>query len=259
MILAETTCIVTGAGAGVGKGVATALAMNGANVIIAARRAENGQPTADEINERAKNGDGETSGHATFVKCDVNVQADIESAVSQAVEIYGRLDCFIHNALSSAGTPMKYIETLEEAWEAMNATAVRPCYYSARAAHSELKKTNGSLVLVSSSAGVEGSGSLPIYGAVKAAQRSIAKSLAKEWGPDVRVNLLNPVAMTPAMERGYKKNPELEERLLSRTPLGYIGDPENDIGQATVFLASQLSRYVTGQTLTVDGGNFMGL
>lgn len=250
-LLAETTCIITGAGGGLGRGMALALAEAGANIVIAARRAETGEPTAQEICDK---------GHsATFIKCDVVNRKDIENAVSKTVKIYGGLNCFIHNALSSAGKAFKYLETLDAAWESLNATAIRASYFAAQAAYPELKKSKGSLVLISSSAGVEGSESMPIYGAAKAAQRAIAKSLAREWGPDVRVNLMNPIALTPAMEHAYKLNPNLQKRLEGRTPLGYIGDPEKDIGKAVVFLASPLASFITGQTLTIDGGNFMGL
>lgn len=250
-LLKGASCIVTGAGAGVGKGIALALAAAGANVVVAARRIENGGPVADEINAR---------GHsATFIQCDVGSRADIENTIAQTCDLYGGLDCFIHNALSSAGQAFQYLETIDEVWESMKTTAIRASYYSAQAAYLELKKSKGSLILLSSSAGVEGSESLPIYATAKAAQRAIAKSLAKEWGPEVRVNLLNPVAMTPAMKKAYGANPMLQEKLEGRTPLGYIGDPEQDIGKAVVFLASHLADFITGQTLTVDGGNFMGL
>jgi NAD(P)-dependent dehydrogenase (short-subunit alcohol dehydrogenase family) len=107
--------------------------------------------------------------------------------------------------------------------------------------------------------GHEGSGDRGL-GAVKGAQRGFAKSLAREWGPHgVRVNLIGPVAMTPAMEKAYAANPALEARLVGRTPLRRIGDPEADIGAVAVFLASDMARFVTGQTIIADGGGFLGL
>jgi len=97
-------------------------------------------------------------------------------------------------------------------------------------------------------------------GMVKAAQRGFGKSLAREWGPEgIRVNLIGPVAMTPALVVAYKANPVLESRLVKRTPLQRVGDPATDIGPAAVFFASDLARFVAGQTLIVDGGGFMGL
>ena len=84
--------------------------------------------------------------------------------------------------------------------------------------------------------------------------------LAVEWGTDgIRVNCIAPGALTPAMERAYGENPVLHERLLERTPLGRIGDPLDDVGPVAVFLASEMARFITGQTLCVDGGGFLGL
>jgi NAD(P)-dependent dehydrogenase (short-subunit alcohol dehydrogenase family) len=93
---------------------------------------------------------------------------------------------------------------------------------------------------------------------VKAAQRGLAKSLAREWGPlGIRVNCIGPVAMTPAMRVSAVSSPVFTDGLLvGRTPLRRIGEPEPDIGPVAVFLASDLSRYMTGQTLIVDGGGF---
>lgn len=251
-LLENTSAVVTGAGAGVGKGIATALATHGAYVIVAARRAENGEPAAEEI--RA------AGGSAQFLRCDVASRDDIFAAVNTAVEATGRLDCLVHNALGDVGPPSPVQEIPEQIWENMRTTALRASFDCAQAAYPHLQKTKGSYILLSSSAGVEGSAHLPLYGAVKAAQRGFAKSLALEWGGEgIRVNLINPVAFTPAMERAYAANPALEQALADTTPLGRVGDPASDIGPAAVFLASEMSSYITGQTITVDGGAFMGL
>ncbi len=141
----------------------------------------------------------------------------------------------------------------------MLGTAVRASYLCAHAAYPHLEADRGSLILLTSAAGVEGSPYLPAYGVAKAAQRGLAKSLAREWGPaGVRVNCIGPVAMTPAMETVAETSPVFTDGLLvGRTPLRRIGDPEPDIGPVAVFLASDLARYMTGQTLMVDGGGFM--
>tara|TARA_Y100000814_G_scaffold76234_1_gene48063 strand:- start:51 stop:374 length:324 start_codon:yes stop_codon:yes gene_type:complete len=107
---------------------------------------------------------------------------------------------------------------------------------------------------------MEGSAAIPLYGVVKAAQRTLAKGLAAEWGPDgIRVNSVAPLALTPAFDTAIVADPSLIKRLEASTPLGRIGDPVEDIGPVAVFLASELSRHVTGQTLVVDGGGFRGL
>ena len=137
---------------------------------------------------------------------------------------------------------------------------MRASFDAAQVAHPHLAAAGGSFLLLTSAAGMEGSANLPVYAMVKASQRALAKSLSREWGPDgIRVNCIAPVARTPAMERAYLANPELEDRLVGRTPLRRVGDPTDDIGPVAVFLASDLARFVTGQTVVVDGGGFLGL
>ena len=99
-----------------------------------------------------------------------------------------------------------------------------------------------------------------LYETAKAGIEGLTRALASELGSDgIRVNCIAPVALTPAMERAYGENPVLHERLLERTPLGRIGDPLDDVGPVAVFLASEMARFITGQTLCVDGGGFLGL
>jgi 3-oxoacyl-[acyl-carrier protein] reductase len=113
---------------------------------------------------------------------------------------------------------------------------------------------------MTSPAALEGSVALPAYGAVKGALRGLAKSLAVEWGPlGITVNCLSPLAQTPALDNAYRQNPALEPRLRQVVPLGRVGDPERDIAPVVVFLLGAGARYITGQTIVVDGGRFTGL
>jgi NAD(P)-dependent dehydrogenase (short-subunit alcohol dehydrogenase family) len=249
-LLEDRTVIVTGAGGGIGRGIALACASNGANVIIAARRLETGDVVAQEITE--------AGGRALSLRCDVSVRADVEAAVAAAVEHFGGLDSMIHNALSFVGEPHEIQDVPEETWRSMVETGLRATYYCAQAAFAQLQERKGTLILLTSAAGIEGSPYIPAYGVVKAGQRGLAKSLAREWGPlGIRVNCIGPVAWSPAMERSAQVSPVFfEGRLMDRTPLRRIGDPEPDIGPVAVFLASDMSRYMTGQVLIVDGGGF---
>jgi 3-oxoacyl-[acyl-carrier protein] reductase len=250
-LLEGRVVIVTGAGGGVGEGIALACAEHGAAVVIAARRTETGDPVAEEIRRRG--------GRATSVRCDVGVADDVRASVDHAVREFGRLDAMVHNALAPVGSPFGIEDVPDETFRSMMSTAVRASYLCARAAYPHLRANGGSLLLLTSAAGVEGSPYIPAYGLVKAAQRGLAKSLAREWGPDgVRVNCIGPVAMTPAMEVSARDNPVFTDGLLiNRTPLRRIGEPEADIGPVAVFLLSDMARYMTGQTLIVDGGGFL--
>jgi 3-oxoacyl-[acyl-carrier protein] reductase len=251
-LLVGKTVIVTGAGGGVGYGIARAMGDHGANVVVAARRAENGERAARDINA--------AGGCADFFKCDVAERASIADTIDYTVATFGGLDCMVHNAVSAVGPPTEIQDIQPALWQSMLATAVRATFDCAQLALPHLQKSQGSYLIVSSATGVEGSPYLPVYGMVKAAQRGFGKSLAREWGPlGVRVNMLGPVAMTPALEVAFAANPVLESRLVGRTPLRRVGDPASDIGPAAVFFASDLARFVAGQTLMVDGGGFLGL
>jgi 3-oxoacyl-[acyl-carrier protein] reductase len=244
--------VVTGAGQGVGRGIALALASAGAAVVVAARRAETGEPVAEEVRARGV--------PAICVECDVADRGAVERMVARTVAELGGLDILVHNAIK-APSPHR-VETVDLAqWEELSTVTVWGSLHCARAAHPHLKASGrGRLLLLTSPAGVEGSSGLPLYGPVKAAQRTMAKSLAREWGPDaITVNCIGPVAVTPALEKAFAERPDLRERIESRTPLRRLGDPEADIGGVAVFLASDAAGYVTGQTIICDGGSFTGL
>jgi len=247
------TAIVTGAGQGVGRGIALALAGEGANVVIAARRAVTGEPVAHEIRDRGDS--------AICIETDCTDRAAMEACVEQTVAKYGALEVMVHNAFR--GGRAHRLEDLDlDLWTENSRTAAWGSYYSAQIAYPHLAaaKERGRLVLVTSPAGVEGSGGIPVYGPVKAAQRALAKSLAREWGPlGVTVNCIAPVAETPALEYAFNERPELKTRVEERTALRRIGDAERDIGGVVAFLASDAGGYITGQTVVCDGGSFMGL
>jgi 3-oxoacyl-[acyl-carrier protein] reductase len=250
--LADRTVVVTGAGDGVGRGLALACGAAGAHVVVAARRS-NGEKTVAEIEARG--------GAATWVRCDVTERANVDAAVAMAIARTGGLDVMIHNATSRRSSePVRLEEVGDALWEEHASVSLRGAFYCAQAALPALRDGGGRFILMTSPAGMEGSATLPIYSVVKGALRGLAKSLAREWAPfGVTVNVVSPLAQTPAMVDAYEKDPELEERLARRIPMGRMGDPEADIGPAVVFLASDGAGYVTGQTLVVDGGRFMTL
>lgn len=247
------TAIITGAGQGVGLGIAKRFAAEGANVVIAARRALTGEPAAAEI--RA------AGGSAVCIVTDVTDRQQVQACVDQTVSLFGGLEIMVHNAIGGAAA-VHQLETVEQqTWDRLSRTAVWGSFYCAQVASPHLHNaaTRGRLLLITSPSGIEGSHTLPLYSPVKAAQRAMAKSLAREWGRfGVTVNCIGPVAETPALTAAFISNPQLRSRLATRTPLGRVGDPETDIGAAAAFLASDDAAYITGQTLIVDGGHFMG-
>jgi len=195
------------------------------------------------------------------VPTDVLARDAIFAAVARAVDEFGGLDVMVHNAFTGTKTPYRVEDATDDEWKQVSRSAVWASIWCAQAASPHLAASaNGRLLLVSSAAGIEGSASLPLYGAVKAAQRGLAKSLAREWGErSVTVNCIAPIAVTGALETAFENNAELRGRLEARTPLRRLGDPERDIGSVVAFLASEAASYITGQTIVCDGGSFTGL
>ena len=250
------TAIVTGAGGGIGLGIASAFAKEGANVVVAARRADTGQPAVDAI--RAEGGE------ATLVVTDVSKPEQISTCVQQTVEQYGGLEIVVHNAIGGGkgAMPHNVADCDLDHWKLYDRTAVLASFALARDTYPHLQEAGvqGRFILLVSPAGMEGSDSLPLYSAVKEAQRSFLKSLAREWGADgITVNGIAPVAETPALTMGFEFDPKLRGRLEARTLLGRLGRPEEDIGRIAVFLASDDAAYITGQSIVCDGGGYLGL
>ncbi len=252
--LTGRTAFVTGAGQGVGRGIALRLADLGAAVVVAARRAETGEPVAAEIRDRGRVG--------ICVVTDVTDRRSIEAAVAATVKRFGALEIVVHNALAGA-IPHRLEEVdLSLHWDAMSRTSAWASMWCAQICSPHLRRaaSAGRYIMVTSPSAVEGSANLPLYSPAKAAQRALAKSLAKEWGPSgVTVNCIAPVAESPALAGAFAGNPTLKAAMEKRTPLRRVGDPELDIGSVVGFLASDESRYVTGQTIVCDGGSFLGL
>lgn len=250
LTLAGRTVLVTGAGQGVGRGLALAAAAAGASVVVTARRHE---AAADVVAEIEGRGD---AGSAVPAVCDVTDLAQVEAAVAVAVDRFGGLDAAVHNATSPQSSRSAPLEDVtDEMWDELVAVALRGAFHLAVASAAPLRDRQGTLVLLTSTAAIEGSAPLPVYAAVKAAQRTMVKGLAREWGPQgVRVNALAPVAVTRAMADFFEREPEAAERLAERAALRRLGDPEADIGRALTFLVGPDSAFVTGQTLVVNGG-----
>lgn len=251
--LTGKTVLITGAAAGVGRGIALALGSAGANVVVTARRKEAGAEVADEITAQG--------GSASVEVCDVTDAEQVASALAGAVARFGRLDAVVHNATSRRSSePVDLEHASVELWNEHASVASVASYTLAKAAHPYLKETAGSYLVLTSPAGMQGSANLSFYAAAKGGQRGFIKSLAREWGPDgIRVNGLAPLAVTPALDNAMRLDPTMEPRITALIPMGWIGDTETDIGPCAVFLCAAASRYVTGQTLVVSGGRMTAL
>ena len=253
-LLKGRTAIVTGAGGGIGRGLACALGLSGANVVIAARRGFTGEETAELVRK-----DG---GVALSVETDVADAAAVARLVAASVEAFGGLDIVVHNASSGlSGKAFKLEEVTDPDWDEQVGTALGAAFHLAKAAFPHLKDTGrGRFVVFTSSQGLHGGAMNPVYAASKSAQRGFVKALAREWGPhQIVVNAIAPAALTDGARDYLAADPERSRRAMQSFPLGRMGDMRDDIGPAVVALCSDHWRYVTGQTVAVDGGYYTAL
>jgi len=244
--LSDDVAVVTGAGRGIGEGIANTLAEAGAAVVCAARRGDEVEAVAAGIRARG--------GRAIALATDVTDNDAVEALAQKAISEFGHLDIWINNAGGSPiQTPLTELDAKE--WDAtmrLNLTAIWVCTNTA----ARLMREGGRIVNISSRAAVStvmGSGH---YAAAKAGVNSLTVTYAKELGPRIRVNCIMPGAvpteiMMKAMRLEDKDLPMLEKRI--RLPMRRLGTPE-DLGQAVLYFVSPASSWVTGQILSVDGG-----
>jgi NAD(P)-dependent dehydrogenase (short-subunit alcohol dehydrogenase family) len=249
-MLAGYSVLITGAWEGLGRGLALAAGSAGAGVVVSALDRDRAEVVANEIRVRG--------GNAIGVACDVRQRSDIAAAVAVAVAEFGRLDAFVHNA-NDPGAGARAVDTINDAdWDGPVSVGLRPIFFAARAVLPALVESHGTMIVMTSPAGIDGTAILPVYSMVKGAQRALVKSLAREWGPrGVRVNAISPSAVTPALAAYLEREPHMRPHMIKRAALRRMGDAEMDIGRALNFLIGPGSRFVSGQTLIVSGGAMM--
>lgn len=241
--------IITGAGQGVGRGMAFALAKEGASVVLAGRTESKVQQVAEELHALRLS--------ALPIKCDVGVRADIDRTVAATVENFGTVDILFNNAFIG-NDPIPIEAITDDYLQAAIQTNIFGTLYGMQACLPHMKKKGGRIINFATGAGIEGWAYLMAYAATKEAIRAMTRSAAREWGQyKITVNVVAPMANSPAMDIFEKNHPEQFAAMMAATPLGYVGDCEKDIGPVAVFLASDDSHYLTGQTFTPDGGRFM--
>ena len=249
-MLTGLTVLITGAWEGLGRGLALAAGAAGAGVVVSALEKDRADDDVQEIRARG--------GRAVGVACDVRQRADIAAAVAAARAEFGRLDAFVHNA-NDPGSGARAVEEIRDGdWDGPVSVGLRPVFFAAREVLPALIETQGTMIVMTSPAGIDGTAILPVYSMVKGAQRALVKSLAREWGPKgVRVNAISPSAVTPALAAYLEREPHMRPHMIRRAALRRMGDAELDIGRALNFLIGPGSRFVSGQTLIVSGGAMM--
>jgi len=240
------TAVVTGSTKGIGRAIALALARAGAKVAVSSRDEGRVAATAEELTD---------AGHRVIgVPCNVGRKEELQNLVDRTKSELGPVDILVCNAAINPyyGPAM---EIPDDVFAKVMHTNIQAQLWLTQMVAPDMKaRKDGAIILISSIGGLRGSDVIGAYNISKAADIQLAKNLAVELGPDnIRVNAIAPGLVKTDFARALWENPEFAEPRIAATPLRRLGDPE-DIAGAAVFLASDAGRWITGQTIVIDGG-----
>jgi NAD(P)-dependent dehydrogenase (short-subunit alcohol dehydrogenase family) len=254
MLLKDKVAIVTGGAVGIGRGIALKFADEGCSVVVVDISAENGGKTIKDILKKKKNG--------LFIQCDVTSSRQVQDMVDKAIRKFGKVDILVNNA----GGVLKVVpggsivDITDEQWEKVVNLNLRSTFYCCRAIVPHMKKReSGKIINISSIGAIQPSDSVIHYHSAKAGVLGLTTNLAFDLAPyNVCVNAIMPgPILTPFWEPIVKRIPDknafFKKLARENIPLQRIGTPE-DIAGAALFLASELSAYVTGANILVSGG-----
>jgi NAD(P)-dependent dehydrogenase (short-subunit alcohol dehydrogenase family) len=246
--LTGKVAVVTGSSRGIGKAIVEQLAEHGAKVVVSSRKAQACEEVAASIN--SKHG----AGVALAIPANISSKEDLQKLVDETVRANGQIDILVCNAASNPYYgPLGGIAD-EQFRKILDNNIVSNHWLINMVAPAMRERKDGAIVIVSSIGGLKGNAIIGAYNISKAADFSLARNLAVEFGADnVRVNCIAPGLIKTDFARALWENPKTLADFNARTPLARIGDPD-EIAGAAVFLASRAGAYMTGQTIVIDGG-----
>jgi NAD(P)-dependent dehydrogenase (short-subunit alcohol dehydrogenase family) len=240
--------IVTGAGQGIGRGIARRFAAEGAAVVVAEREQASGRAVAEEL-ER------ELGARAVCVPTDVREQAQVAAMVEAAVAAFGRVDVLVNNAWGG-GTFSRLEHKRDDDLREGLQVALFGAFWAMQAVFPHMRRQGGGrIIALCSLNGVNAHMYTAEYNSAKEALRALTRTAAREWARhNICANIICPAAATASYEAFRAAAPANAAALLRQNPMGRMGDPERDIGGVALFLASDDAAYVTGNTIYADGG-----
>ena len=254
--LQDKVAIVTGAGRGIGRGIALAYAAEGARVAVVSRTPSTVEAVAKEIND--------AGGTAIGIACDVGQRDQVFAAVDKTVKAFGTIHILVNNAqgFGTEESPrastlyMAMEDTDENEWEYTFRTGATASLWFMKAVFPHMKAQKyGKIINFASSSGQMGFPGNTCYNATKEAIRALTRTAANEWGQyGINVNVINPALETRAFDAWKTARPEFVEALKEKIPMRRLGDPDKDAGPIAVFLAGPGSDYMTGGTFMLEGG-----
>ena len=240
--------IITGGGRGIGFGLSTAFAKAGAKLVITGRT-ESTLLSAKEELER------DYGTEVLTVTADGADEIAIKNVIQKTVEKFGRIDAVINNAQASSSGKMLIDHTKEDVDLAIH-SGIYATFFYMKEAYPYLKESKGAVVNFASGAGLFGRIAQSSYAAAKEGIRGLSRVAATEWAPDgIRVNVVCPLAMTEGLKKFKEEYPERYEQTIKGVPMGRFADPEKDVGGLCVFLCSDEANFITGETITLQGGS----
>jgi NAD(P)-dependent dehydrogenase (short-subunit alcohol dehydrogenase family) len=249
--LSGKVAIITGSSKGIGKAIATELALHGAKVVISSRKPEPCEAVTAEINDKCSDGPGE----AISIPANIGEKEALQALVDQTRDKWGRIDIAVCNAaVNPYYGPSKDIP--DSAFDKIMSSNIKSNHWLCNMVLPEMVERNdGTIIIVSSVGGLKASTVIGAYAISKAADLQLVRNLAAEYGPNnVRVNAIAPGLIRTDFARALWENPATLEAVTSTNPLRRIGEPD-EIGGIAVFLASKAGTFITGQALVVDGGS----
>ena len=246
--LENNVTIITGGGKGIGFGLAQAFAAEGSDLVITGR-------TESRLLEAKEQLEAKFGIRVLPIVADGADEDAIRNVVAKTIETFGKINTLVNNAqVSRSGLPL--VDHTREDFDLAIYSGLYAAFLYMRECFPYLKETKGSVINFASGAGLFGKLGQASYAAAKEGIRGMSRVAAAEWGPDgVRVNVVCPLAMTESLREWKENYPELFEKPIQGIPLGRFADPRNDIGRVCVFLASDDASYVTGETITLQGGS----
>ena len=240
--------IITGGGKGIGYGLAEAFAEEGSNLVITGRTEARLIKAKHELEDRY-------GIEVLPIVADGADEEAIKSVVSQTVEKFGKINTLVNNAqVSKSG--LSLVDHTREDFDLAIYSGLYATFFYMKECFPYLEKTHGSVINFASGAGLFGKLGQASYAAAKEGIRGLSRVAASEWGPyEVRVNVVCPLAMTESLQQWKAEYPELYEKTIHGIPLGHFADPKDDIGRVCVFLVSEDAHFVTGETITLQGGS----
>jgi len=248
-LLTGKVALVTGGSRGIGRSIALGLAEAGADIVLASRKLPDLEATAQEISQMGRK--------ALPVVANIRHLPEINDLVKKATDEFGHIDILVNNAGTNPSFSSVF-DIEEKSWDITLGLNLKGCFFLSQAVGRMMrdKGGGGSIINMSSEYGINPRPGLGVYSISKAAIIMLTQVLAEEWGQyDIRVNAIAPGLVKTKFSEALWDNPIIRDKTEDNTALGRIAEPEEIVG-AALYLASEASSYMTGQTIVLDGGHF---